>query len=218
MKRIRAESTNSERQDKERRFWDKFALKYDSFLNHLKPAYAMIIERIISHTNPSMRILEIATGTGVIILEAAKHVDEAYGCDISPAMIKIARTKAENDTIANVTFSVCDACNLKFSPDSFDMVIASNTLHLLMQPEKALKEIHTVLKTGGLLIAPTYCHGNSLKSRIISGVMGLSGFKAYTKWSVGSFRVFLERNGFSIEEFDIRKDPIPLVFATAYPA
>jgi hypothetical protein len=45
--------------------------------------------------------------------------------------------------------------------------------------------------------------------------MSLVGFKAYRKWSIDSFRVFLETNGFEITAFEVIPDKIPLVFAVA---
>ena len=38
------------------------------------------------------------------------------------------------------------------------MVIVSNALHIIPQPEKALQEIKRVLKDDGVLIAPTFTH------------------------------------------------------------
>lgn len=106
-----------------------------------------------------------------------------------------------------------DAYNLDYEVESFDIVIASNVLHVMMHPERVLKSIHNVLKADGIFIAPTYCHGNSLISRIISMIMSIAGFKAYQKWSVTSFRTFLESNNYKIVDFEIIKDKIPLVFA-----
>ena len=47
---------------------------------------------------------------------------------------------------------------LPYAEVSFDVVIVSNALHIVPQPEKALAEIHRVLKDDGVLIAPTFTH------------------------------------------------------------
>ena len=45
-------------------------------------------------------------------------------------------------------------------PDSsFDAVIAANVLHLLPQPERAVRELWRVAAPGGRLILPTYLQG-----------------------------------------------------------
>ena len=47
------------------------------------------------------------------------------------------------------------------------MVIVSNALHIVPQPEKALAEIRRVLKDDGVLIAPTFTHaGNSFSGKV----------------------------------------------------
>ena len=50
---------------------------------------------------------------------------------------------------------------------SFDVVIVSNALHIVPQPEKALREIKRVLKDDGVLIAPTFTHAeNSFPGKV----------------------------------------------------
>ena len=71
--------------------------------------------------------------------------------------------EAKRDThSAKLHFSVQDMFRLPYAEESFDVVIVSNALHIVPQPEKALAEIRRVLKDGGVLIAPTFTHaGNS---------------------------------------------------------
>ena len=68
----------------------------------------------------------------------------------------------------NIDFEIGDICNLKFNNKSFDTVVASNVLHLLFKPELALQEIRRVLSDKGKIIAPTFCHGANLRSKILS--------------------------------------------------
>ena len=204
-----------DRQKKEKIFWDKFAGKYDPFMKRVKPTYDLLIKRIHKYLDSSKDVLEIATGTGIIALEIAQNSKQVYGCDISPEMIKIAVEKLNAAKLHNVEFKVQDAYHLTYKQESFDVVIASNVLHVMLNPEKALSSIYDVLKSNGILIAPTYCHGNSIISKTISFLMTIVGFRAYQKWSINSFRSFLESNKYEIIEFEIIKDKIPLVFAVA---
>ena len=199
----------------ERKFWDGFAGRYDSFIKRLKPTYDLIIEKTRNTIEPSEDVLEIATGTGIITLAIADKARTVTGCDISPEMIKVAQKKLEESRLDNVSFSVEDAYNLGFDDAAYDVAIASNTLHVMMEPGQALQSVHRVLKHGGILIAPTYCHGNSFFTRIVSAIMSIVGFRAYQKWSTVSFRDFIQTNGFDIVTFEIIHDLIPLVFAVA---
>lgn len=57
--------------------------------------------------------------------------------------------------------------HLPYADRSFDVVIVSNALHIVPQPEKALQEIGRVLKDDGVLVAPTFTHAeNSLSGKI----------------------------------------------------
>ena len=69
----------------------------------------------------------------------------------------------------------------------------------------------------GILIAPTYCHGQNIRSRIISRIMGLSGFKAYHKFTIEQFCYFIEGSDFEIVKKQILKGNPPLVYLVAKP-
>ena len=109
-------------------------------------------------------MLELATGTGLIaknIVNAAAHIEAT---DASPEMI--AEAKRDNRS-AKLHFSVQDMFRLPYVEESFDVVIVSNALHIVPQPEKALAEIRRVLKDDGVLIAPTFTHaGNSFPGKV----------------------------------------------------
>ena len=101
------------RVDKERGFWSSFAPKYDTFMKSVGPAYERIVQLIENEVDPADYVLEAACGTGLISMRIAPYVDRYFGCDISPEMIEIARSKALSSGISNIEFSVQDA----YSPD-----------------------------------------------------------------------------------------------------
>jgi len=146
----------------------------------------------------------------LISLEIAGKVRAVHGIDISPKMVAIATKKAADRGISNVGFSVQDAYSLPFEDNCFDVVLAPNVLHIMIEPERALREIYRVLKKEGIFCAPTYCHGQSLFSGILSRLMGIAGFRAYHRWSSDTFAGFIEMNNFHITDSMIVKDKIPL--------
>lgn len=152
------------RQHTERKFWDKFARKYDRSMARVKsinPTYDLLIRKIKTYLDSSKDVLEVAAGTGAISFEIASFVNNVCACDLSPEMIKIAEEKLKRLNVPNIEFSVQDAYNLEYECESFDVVIASNALHVMMNPEMALASIRTILKPDGVFIAPTYCHGSN---------------------------------------------------------
>jgi ubiquinone/menaquinone biosynthesis C-methylase UbiE len=128
-------------------------------------------------------------------------------------MIRIAAQKQADLNISNIDFQVQDSYNLTFPDKSFDVVIASNLLHLLYEPEKPIAEVMRVMKDDGVFIAPTFCVGENLRSRVITTVAGIiSGFKIINIWSIRDFKAVLTNNGFKISK-DVRIDGIfPLVY------
>ena len=129
-------------------FWDKNAGRYDRFMRKDRAAYDEMYELI----RPVVRhktVLELATGTGLIakhIVNAAAHIEAT---DASAEMI--AEAKRDNRS-AKLYFSVQDMFCLPYAEESFDVVIVSNALHIVPQPEKALQEIKRVLKDDGCLL------------------------------------------------------------------
>ena len=199
--------------EKESRFWNSFSAKYDSFINRtLGSTYQQLYHMLKTDVSGLGKILEVATGTGLIAFEICSFVDSVYAIDIAPEMIKIASEKQKQRNISNIFFEVGDSCNLLFEDNSFDVVIASNVLHLLFEPEKSLSEIHRVLKPDGIAILPTFCHAENVQSRIISGFMSLFGFRARNKWNTKSFISFIENNQFAILKSEIIPGKIPLMY------
>ena len=191
-------------------FWDKNAGRYDRFMRKDRAAYDEMYELI----RPIVRhktVLELATGTGLIakhIVNAAAHIE---AMDASAEMI--AEAKRDNHS-AKLYFSVQDMFCLPYAGESFDVVIVSNALHIVPQPEKALAEIRRVLKDGGVLIAPTFTHaGNSFSGRAKAFFMKLAGFPLHSKWTSEEYLRFLNQNGWTVRKSAVLKASFPLTYA-----
>ena len=156
-------------------------------------------------------VLELATGTGLIakhIVNAAAHIEAT---DASPEMI--AEAKRDNQS-AKLHFSVQDMFRLPYANQSFDVVIVSNALHIVPQPEKALAEIRRVLKDDGVLIAPTFTHaGNSFTGKVKAFFMRLAGFPLHSRWTSEEYLCFLRRNGWTVRKSAVLKASFPLTYA-----
>jgi ubiquinone/menaquinone biosynthesis C-methylase UbiE len=202
------------RQNKERRFWDKFANIYDSFINVIfSTTYKSILDNLNSDLNATHNVLDIGTGTGIIPFSICLKVSSVIATDISPEMIRNANQKQKKLNIQNIDFQVQDSYNITFPDKTFDIVIASNLLHILYEPDKPINEVKRVMKDNGLFIAPTLCVGEDTKSRIVAGIVGtLSGFRVVNKWSIHEFKTVLTKNGFIIKKIVIIDGRFPLVY------
>ncbi len=202
------------RKQKEQQFWDKFASRYDNFIGkRAKDDYAKLKHWLLEDTPKTKHLLEIGTGTGLLSFMLKDQIDSIVATDISPEMIKVAKGKAKEQNVNKILFQVEDSYQLSFSEEKFDCIIASNVLHLLFEPEKPLAEMKRVLRKGGKVILPTYCHGHNFKSELTSRLMSLfSGFRVNNRWSVDSFRQFLEKNDFQIEKQQVVGKLVPLAY------
>ena len=191
-------------------FWDKNAGRYDRFMRKDRAAYEKMYE-LIQPVVKAKTVLELATGTGLIaknIVNAAAHIEAT---DASAEMI--AEAKRDNRT-EKLYFSVQDMFCLPYANQSFDVVIVSNALHIVPQPEKALTEIRRVLKDGGVLIAPTFTHaGNSFSGRAKAFFMKLAGFPLHSRWTSEEYLRFLSQNGWTVRKSAVLKASFPLTYA-----
>ena len=191
-------------------FWDRNAGRYDRFMRKDREVYEKMYE-LIRPVVKDKTVLELATGTGLIarhIIKAAAHIEAT---DASVEMI--AEAKRDNQS-AKLHFSVQDMFRLPYADKSFDVVIVSNALHIVPQPEKALAEIHRVLKDDGVLIAPTFTHaGNSFSGKVRAFFLKLAGFPLHSRWTSEEYLCFLQQNGWTVRKSVVLKASFPLIYA-----
>ena len=190
-------------------FWDRYARRYSHFVRADQEAYAQMLEWI----RPAVRdrtVLELATGTGVIAHGIVHEAASIEATDASPEMI--AEAKRGNYS-AKLRFSVQDMFSLPYASKSFDVVIVSNALHIVPQPEKSLREIKRVLRDDGVLIAPTFTHAeNSFPGKIKAFFMNLAGFPLHSKWTSEEYLKFLQQNDWTVRKSVVLKESFPLTY------
>ncbi len=96
------------------------------------------------------RVLDVATGTGIVATEAIKRVGnngKVVGIDLSPGPLEIAKRTA--GSIRNLQFLEMDAEELKFPERSFDVVFSEFALMFFPDSQKALREMRRVLVDHG---------------------------------------------------------------------
>jgi SAM-dependent methyltransferase len=98
------------------------------------------------------RSLEIGAGTGYFSLNMlqAGVVSDAVCTDISPGMLEALEGNARRLGL-DVTTVACDAEALPFADASFDLVFGHAVLHHLPDLDRAMGQLHRVLRPGGRL-------------------------------------------------------------------
>jgi demethylmenaquinone methyltransferase/2-methoxy-6-polyprenyl-1,4-benzoquinol methylase len=146
-----------EKAQKVRGVFDSVASKYD-VMNDLMSAglhrwwkrYTMAV----ANPQPGQHALDIAGGTGDLSIAFARKVGpqgRVVHTDINEAMLREGRNRILNEGLV-LESMVCDAEKLPFADASFDFVSVAFGLRNMTHKDRALAEMHRVLKPGGKLL------------------------------------------------------------------
>ena len=174
-------------------FWDRVAWLYDLVERSNRAVNAAAAARAAELVPAGARVLDCAAGTGEFSLTAAERAGSVLCTDLSLPMLDRARKKAKKRGLTNISFAQRDITALPDRDGSFDAVIAANVLHLLPQPERAVRELWRVAAPRGRLILPTYLQGRvgtayGTMIKIYQGV----GFHYEHAFTPETYRMLLE--------------------------
>lgn len=139
--------------DPARQAYDAFAPHYDDFTGSLdyEPWLAEALPRFERWGLAGNRLLDVGCGTGKSLIPMLERGWRCSGCDISPAMIEIARRA----TSGRADLSVTDMCELP-RIGAFDLVWSLNdSINYLLghrRLELALRGMRRNLADAGLLV------------------------------------------------------------------
>jgi ubiquinone/menaquinone biosynthesis C-methylase UbiE len=111
--------------------------------------YALLAKK---HLADDAHVLEVAPGPGYFSIELAKMGDFTItGMDISADFVKICKTNAEREGVT-VSFLQGNVSAMPFENDIFDLIFCSAAFKNFKEPVSALREMHRVLKPGGIAL------------------------------------------------------------------
>lgn len=136
-----------------------FPAGYDRFLapRLFEPWARLLIEEIA--LQPHERVLDVATGTGVVAREAASVTvrGRVMGTDISPPMLAIARRKGSPEGASPIEYVDSPAAPLAAPSDAFDVGLCQQGLQFFPEPVAALEELRRALVPEGRLGVTVWC-------------------------------------------------------------
>jgi len=131
--------------------------------------YNLKIRYILSLTHfKDKKILDMGCGTGVNTYDFYLKSKDTVGIDLSEWAVSKAK-----ENFPQVEFRVMDSEKTSFSNDHFDIIVNTGLIQYLEDPRLTIKEMHRILKPGGIIIAEVpwkYSFYNSMfVRRLITG-------------------------------------------------
>ena len=193
-------------------FWDKVSPLYDLFENvYNHRVYTGTGEKVAEYIEASDDVLECACGTGAISVYIAGKCKSLIATDFSDGMLRQAARKCSE--YGNVTFKRADITNLKCRDARFDKAVAGNVIHLLDKPEKALAELHRVVKPGGKIIIPTYINMSKRSAGFAVKLIELLGADFKKEFDLPSYKAFFNDMGYKNVEYFVVEGRMPCAVA-----
>jgi len=141
----------------------KLAKYYDNKVKLYKPSKKreLKIAELLPTNIENKKILDIGCADGTFGIQLSKRGAKVYGVDISPLAVGIAKKGLEDAFVVNLNNQ-----KLPFLAKTFDLVVASEVIEHLHNPNNLLIEARRVLKDKGALIitTPNFLYwGNRIK-------------------------------------------------------
>lgn len=103
------------------------------------------------HIAPSVRVLDVACGTGNLAIPAARAGATVTGVDIAPNLVQQARARAVAEGV-HAQFDEGDAEELPYKEGSFDLVLSMFGAMFGPRPERVAAELARVCRAGGRIV------------------------------------------------------------------
>lgn len=139
------------------KFWNRMAKRYSKSPVSDEETYQLKLRKTREYFDSTSNVLEIGCGTGTTAIGHAPYVKHILATDYSAGMLDIARTRAAEARVENVTFLQTDAATVAAPDETFDVVMAHSLLHLVVDPSAVIAQVHSLLKPGGIFVTSTAC-------------------------------------------------------------
>lgn len=110
-------------------------------------AFGQLLLRIL----PPLDVADLGSGEGLLSELLARRARRVIAVDNSEKMVAFGAKKAQQNGLTNLEFRLGDLESPPIEPASVDLVILSQALHHAVEPARALRSAHQLLRPGGHL-------------------------------------------------------------------
>jgi len=161
---------------------------------------------------PGDQILDIATGTGLVAIPAARQVAPdgfVIGVDISPVMLAQAKSKISKLKIDNLELIEADIELVEFATQQFDTIFCCSALVYISDLPRILARCYEWLKPGGCLGFTTPDKSSNLAEIRVKVCQDLFGIDLphiiRPLWTPEKCQTLLKESGFTRPNIAIKK-------------
>jgi ubiquinone/menaquinone biosynthesis C-methylase UbiE len=128
--------------------WGTIASAYESAFETLTSQFA---DEVISQLSPKTgeTVLDVAAGTGVFSLAAARLGADVLATDFAEGMVEHIQNRIDKELIHNIKVKVMDGQALDVADGNFDISVSIVGLIFFPDIDKGFAELKRVLKPGG---------------------------------------------------------------------
>lgn len=158
-------------------------------------------------TASDLNILEIGAGSGLLTFFTCASIkcDKYMVSDLSPGMLKKAEerlTKLKHSKVKQIEYAVIDLYNLEKVNQKFDLIIGTDIIHHLTNPELVLRNLKSLLNTSGKVVI---LETNIYNPLSWFGIIGREHEIRAVLNTPDNFRTWLKKAGWS--KFSVRPAP-----------
>jgi len=182
----------------------QFSLKTYFYQVFIDPMLLPLQKSVLLHIRPSLRVIDVACGSGALAIAIAQKARLVTGIDLSDENIAAAKREARRRRIENVLFEVRDAGSLSLYTDKeFDIALTSMAVHQF-NADLAVRILAEMKRIARQVIIADYNHhmprgwGRSL-ARTIERMAGGEHYRNFrTYMQLGGIHYFTRQSGITL--------------------
>jgi ubiquinone/menaquinone biosynthesis C-methylase UbiE len=193
-------------------FWDFAAPFYDFFERRNGAVYAKMLKVVADLTPGGATVFEAACGTAEIGIAVSKKAKSVLCTDLSEKMLKTADRKIKKLGIKNIELSNRSIYETGEADGAYDIVIASQILHLIDEPKLAAAELRRICK-GKVIMPLALTEEVKSRGKFLLALYKLVGFRQKRSFDKRGYKRFIKSLGFENVRFIQIRGEFPMTIA-----